>query len=123
MTDYKFVNDLDTEDSEFPDIEAEFGSAGASVEYHCTEEELADAGYARGFSIRYLDDMPEHESEFLPASTLIDQFACLDAPCPRVPEALLEFVERWDWRDLRGIERLAHVVTSDYPCERFSVAW
>jgi hypothetical protein len=122
MTDYKPVNDLETDDSEFPDIEAEFGGAGASVEYHCTEEELADAGFAGGFSVRALDDMPEHESEFVPATALIDPHACPDLPFARSSQELVEMVERWDWTGLPGLYRLARVLASDIRCEPFRVA-
>jgi hypothetical protein len=122
MTDYEPANDCDADDSEFPDIEAEFGGAGASVEYHCTEQELADAGFADGFSVRDLGDMPEHESEFVPAPAPIDPLACLDLPLPLSWREMLEMVERWDWTDLPGVQRLARAVTGDIHCEPFSVA-
>jgi hypothetical protein len=35
---------------------------GVTEEYQCTDEELADAG----FQLREIEDMPEHESEFVP---------------------------------------------------------
>jgi hypothetical protein len=110
------------DDSEFPDIEAEFGGTHSTVEYHCTEEELAEAGFGDGFTVRRLGDMPEHESEFVPESALLDPMEYLDPPHSCSPRELLDMGERWDWTELRGLTRLAHVLTADLAAEPLWVA-
>jgi hypothetical protein len=44
--------------------------AVSTLEYIGTCEEIAEAGLGDGFSIRVIDGMPEHESEFVPAPGL-----------------------------------------------------
>lgn len=41
-----------------------------TLEYIGTCQEIAEAGHGDGFSIRHIDRMPEHESEFVPAPAL-----------------------------------------------------
>lgn len=41
-----------------------------TLEYVATLQELAEAGIGDGFSIRHIDRMPEHESEFVSSSAL-----------------------------------------------------
>jgi hypothetical protein len=70
----------------------------STVQYRCSMQELEEAGFHEGFSIRHIDEMPEHESEFVPGpsgqlSGIRDYLAALY----RVPpKALLELVERFD---------------------------
>jgi hypothetical protein len=98
---------------EFPDIEAEFGGSGSTVDYRCTEEELAEGGFADGFSTRIIDDMPEHESEFIGRPiTDAELDAVMDAPF-RATRAMLESVERRDWTEMPGVGRLVDLLTSD----------
>lgn len=122
MPDHDRNSDIEPDDSEFPDIEAEFAGAAASVEYHCTEQELAEAGFAGGFTVRTLDDMPEHESQFAPASALLDPLDYLDPPHSCTPRALLDSVERWDWTELPGLQRLAGVLTTEHPYQPYRAA-
>jgi len=104
----------DIDDSEFPDIEAEFGGTSATVKYPCTEEELAEAGYAGRFTVRTLDDMPEHESEFLSPSVVTDPLGYSEAPYGRALRALLDSVEQWDWTEIVGLTRLVNALTANW---------
>jgi hypothetical protein len=104
----------DIDDSEFPDVEAEFGGTSATVEYHCTEEELAEAGYEGGFTVRTLDDMPEHESEFLAPAVVTDPLDYTEAPYGGPLRALLESVEQWDWTEIAALTRLVNALTADW---------
>jgi hypothetical protein len=112
MTDEQHLDDPEAEE-EFPDIEAEFGGGGSTVNYHCTEEELAEAGFADGFSTRIIEEMPEHESEFIgrPISDA-EMDAAMDEPC-RAPRAMLESVERWDWTEMPDLGRLVDLLTGE----------
>jgi hypothetical protein len=121
MPDRYDTTDVEPDDSEFPDIEAEFGGTQTTIEYHCTEQELAEAGFAGGFHVRALDDMPEHESEFVPESALVNPMDYLDAPHCCSPRALLDIVERWDWTELPGLVRLANTLTAELECDVLSV--
>jgi hypothetical protein len=117
------MDDLEVEE-EFPDLEAEFGGGGSTVNYRCTEEELAEAGFADGFSTRIIEEMPEHESEFIgrPISDA-EMDAAMDEPC-QVPRAMLESVERWDWTEMPGLGRLVDLLTGELmgPPHRFRAA-
>ncbi len=44
--------------------------AVSTLEYMGTTQEIEEAGLGAGFSIRHIDAMPEHESEFVPAPGL-----------------------------------------------------
>jgi hypothetical protein len=44
--------------------------AVSTLEYMGTTQEIAEAGLGTGFSIRHIDAMPEHESEFVAAPGL-----------------------------------------------------
>ena len=48
----------------------QFTDAVSTLEYMGTTQEIAEAGLGSGFSIRHIDSMPEHESEFVPAPGL-----------------------------------------------------
>ena len=69
----------------------------------CSIARLKEAGFHKAFSIRHIDQMPEHESEFVPGacgqlSGIRDYLAALY----RVPpKALLELVELF-YLDLAG---------------------
>jgi hypothetical protein len=101
----------DIDDSEFPDVEAEFGGTSATVEYHCTEEELAEARYAGGFTVRTRDDMPEHESEFLAPLVVTDPLDYTEAPYGGALRALLDSVEQ---TEIAGLTRLVNALTADW---------
>lgn len=62
--------------------------AVSTLEYIGTFQEITEAGLGDGFSIRHIDSMPEHESEFVPAPGLLavaleEQLAAamLSVPC------------------------------------------
>jgi hypothetical protein len=69
------------------------GDGGIGIEYHCTEQELVEAGFAGSFIERSLEEMPEHESEFAPEAAIDDPLDYLDEGAS--PAALLELCERW----------------------------
>jgi hypothetical protein len=77
------------------------GGGISTVQYRCSLQELEEAGFHRGFSIRHIDQMPEHESEFIPgpAGQLSGIRDCLAALYRVPPKALLELVEMFelDW--------------------------
>ena len=74
------------------------GRDTSTVQYRCSMQELEEAGFDRGFSIREIDQMPEHESEFIPgpAGQLAGIRDCLAALYRVPPKALLELVEMFD---------------------------
>ncbi len=74
------------------------GRDTSTVQYECSVQELEEAGFHRGFSIREIDQMPEHESEFIPgpAGQLAGIRDCLAALYRVPPKALLELVEMFD---------------------------
>ncbi|MGO9762164.1 MAG: hypothetical protein ACLP1Q_12990 [Solirubrobacteraceae bacterium] len=76
----------------------QLGGATSTVQYECSMQELEEAGFHRGFSIRHIDEMPEHESEFIPgpAGQLSGIRDCLAALYRVPPKALLELVEMFD---------------------------
>lgn len=112
MPDDPQIDDADVEE-EFPFIEAEFGGSGSTVHYHATEDELAEAGFAEGFSTRVIDKMPEHESEFIGrAITDAELDAVMDEPF-QAPRAMLESIERWDWTEMPGLGRLVDLLTGE----------
>jgi hypothetical protein len=45
-----------------------FEQDASTLEYISSLQELSEAGLGDGFSIRHIDEMPEHESEFVPTS-------------------------------------------------------
>jgi len=71
------------------------GGDTSTVQYRCSMQELEEAGFHKGFSIRHIDQMPEHESEFVPgASGQLSGIRDYLAALYRVPpKALLELVE------------------------------
>ena len=74
------------------------GGDTSTVQYECSMQELEEAGFHRGFSIRHIDQMPEHESEFIPgpAGQLSGIRDCLAALYRVPPKPLLELVEMFD---------------------------
>ena len=105
-------DDTDRDDSDDVDLECECG--GASIEYHCTRRELREAGYGGGFSEHALDEMPEHDSEFMAPAVATDPMVYTEPPHASRLRALLDSVERWDWTDLSCLHRLAGALTSEY---------
>jgi hypothetical protein len=85
------------------------GGDTPTVQYQCSMQELEEAGFHQGFSIRHIDEMPEHESEFIPGPSgqLTGIRDCLAALHRVPPKPLLELVELLDldW--------------ASQPCERY----
>lgn len=68
------------DDDQIPD-------AVGTLEYIGTFREIREAGLGAGFSIREIDEMPEHESEFVPApdprsAALEDELAAIAELAP-----------------------------------------
>jgi hypothetical protein len=82
-------------------------SHAATIDYHCTRQELEEAGYGGGYSEQDLGDMPEIDSEFVAPAVVEDPHDYLDA---RSLEDLLDSVERFDWTALPGLQRLANAL-------------
>lgn len=64
MTDHGTPIQSDNGADDFAAEEATLGAA--TLEYHCTEQELEEAGFASGFSVGNIDEMPEKDTEFVP---------------------------------------------------------
>lgn len=77
---YPHEDDRDRDEEEFPDVQAEFRTGGSGIEYHCTEQELIEGGFADGMTVRDLNDMPEHDPEFAPPQVVGDPADYLEAP-------------------------------------------
>jgi len=120
MPDY-YPDEHDDRDGEeeFPDVEAEFRTGGSGIEYHCSEQELAEGGLADGVTVRDLHEMPEHESEFAAPEVIGDPLDYLEAPYGehlRGPlQMLLDGAWRCDQGEPRGVRRLARVLRGDWP--------
>ncbi len=104
----------DAEPADPDDADLEFECGGAGIGYHCTRRELREAGYGGGFSVGVLDEMPEHDSEFMAPAVVTDPLDYTEAPYGHKLRALLDSVDRWDWSELPGFHRLAAVLTSEY---------
>jgi hypothetical protein len=88
----------------------ERGAQAATIDYQCTRQELAEAGYGDGYSEQDLGDIPEIDSEFMAPAAVEDPRNHLDVHYGCRLEDLLASLERFDWTALPGSARLANVL-------------
>lgn len=85
-------------------------SHAATIDYHCTRQELQEAGYGGGYSEQDLVDMPEIDSEFIAPAVVEDPRDYLEAPYGGALRDLLDSPEQFDWTVLPGFQWLANVL-------------
>jgi hypothetical protein len=57
---------FDPTSKETTDADPEELGGESTIEYHCTPQELEEAGLHDGCTVGYLEEMPEVDSEFIP---------------------------------------------------------
>jgi hypothetical protein len=98
-------------------------SQAATIEYHCTRQELEEAGYGGAYTEDDLAEMPEIDSEFMAPRVVTDPLDYLEALYDRRLRELLDLIEWCDWTALPGFTRLTTAILDrTYPACPLEVA-